>query len=633
MATVPALAQSASRGSKHELSYASPLVIRMRGDLPDTESLERHNSKRQSEGFNDEDGKLGDDGRKRRSWGTNVVVPKNHVKFRLTCLETDEGWELGQKILNIIDKYHLNQRDVSVKFSFFGRQSIIDPEPHPCLTLYVPAKRGTVDDTWLQCARELRGLLISNDLASCSVEIVDPMVFTPVSTYPVLQKDKVFWEWEPLLKELLVRLDLTSIRFIGCFRRGRAPTVLDCSPTLLILVDRNQDWTETREKVVSILKKWRLQMLAVEIVMDRPVYQAGRKGISTGLVEGLLTNDSRTMATESIASSRNRDSSGTLGCFLSLKHPSSDEWRTFALTCWHVVVPPFAGLSDGDKKLIENWNKNGILPTSTTANADIYHLLGVDHPTRLAYGEQVSMMEEVIEEIEGQKKYQMCQQLERDDALEMLSGDARRGYENLKSDINKQKADLQTLHDRFENGHRLLGHKDLGLRKDGKNHPTNLDWALVHLIPARQPSNRFFDQSPRVIPQSFAPRSILQSLEMHGDKVFMHGYRSGNSIGVYNGLPVANIEAKMKEGVDTTAITLDYSIIGLKGEHFSARGDSGAMVSHKRRTSTGTESVIIGMVFAGFEKEGITSFTRADFLLDDIKEMTKARDIELSWST
>jgi hypothetical protein len=34
----------------------------------------------------------------------------------------------------------------------------------------------------------------------CSVEIVDPMVFTPVNTYPVLQKDKVFWEWESLLR-------------------------------------------------------------------------------------------------------------------------------------------------------------------------------------------------------------------------------------------------------------------------------------------------------------------------------------------------------------------------------------------------------------------------------------------------
>lgn len=379
MATVSTLPPS-SRGSKHELSYASPLLIQMCEDRPDRESLERYDSKRRSGGFNDENGKLGDDGRKRRSWGSsddqgrlthdnlhnedlrvggpylcsiptaNMPIRPNHIHFRLTCLETQEGGELGKKILSIIDKYHLNQRGVSLQFSFFGRQSIIDPEPQPCLTLYIPANRETVDNNWLQCARELRGLLISNGLASCSVEIVDPMMFTPMNTYPVLQKDKVFWEWEPLLQDLLVQLDLTSIRFIGCFRRGRGPKLLDCSPTLLIVVDRSQDWTETREKVVSILKKRHLHMLAVEIVMDRPVYQAGSEGISTGLLEGLLKNDGRTMATESIASSRNHDSSGTLGCFLKLKHPSSDEWRTFALTCWHVVVPPFAGLSHGDKK-------------------------------------------------------------------------------------------------------------------------------------------------------------------------------------------------------------------------------------------------------------------------------------------
>ncbi|OQE18073.1 hypothetical protein PENFLA_c022G10726 [Penicillium flavigenum] len=61
---------------------------------------------------------------------------------------------------------------------------------------------------------------------------------------------------------------------------------------------------------------------------------------------------------------------------------------------------------------------------------------------------------------------------------------------------------------------------------------------------ARQPSNKFFDERPRFIPQSFAPRSILQSLEMHGIEVFMHGYRSGN----YNGFRVAKIEAEMEEG-------------------------------------------------------------------------------------
>ena len=48
-----------------------------------------------------------------------------------------------------------------------------------------------MDDTWLQCARELRGLLISNDLASCSVEIVDPMVFTPVNTILFSKKTSV----------------------------------------------------------------------------------------------------------------------------------------------------------------------------------------------------------------------------------------------------------------------------------------------------------------------------------------------------------------------------------------------------------------------------------------------------------
>lgn len=112
----------------------------------------------------------------------------------------------------------------------------------------------------------------------------------------------------------------------------------------------------------------------------------------------------------------------------------------------------------------------------------------------------------------------------------------------------------------------------------------------------------------------------------------MHGYRSGTRIGVYNGLRVGNIQAEMKEGVITTVTTLEYSITGLNGEPFSVRGDSGAMVICKRKTATGTENVIIGMVFAGFEKERITRFTRADFLLDDIKEMTKARDIELFWS-
>lgn len=96
----------------------------------------------------------------------------------------------------------------------------------------------------------------------------------------------------------------------------------------------------------------------------------------------------------------------------------------------------------------------------------------------------------------------MWQQRERDDALEMLSSHHRQGYEKIKSDIKKQKDDLQTLHDRFKNGQQLLEcvfsasgfkQKNFGLGKDGENYSTNLDWALVHLSPTRQPSNKVCD--------------------------------------------------------------------------------------------------------------------------------------------
>jgi hypothetical protein len=116
---------------------------------------------------------------------------------------------------------------------------------------------------------------------------------------------------------------------------------------------------------------------------------------------------------------------------------------------------------------------------------------------------------------------------------------------------------------------------------------------------------------------------------MHGDKVYMHG--SENGIGLYNGLRVANIEAEVEEGVVNTVITIEHSITGPKGEAFSMRGDSGAMVNCKRRTAIGTQNVVIRMVYGGFEKERITRFTRADFLVEDIMEVTKARDIGIFW--
>ncbi|KAJ5171849.1 hypothetical protein N7492_004442 [Penicillium capsulatum] len=464
-------------------------------------------------------GKLGDDGRKRRSWGSgddegrltqdnlhnedlriggpylcsiptaNLPVPRNHIKFRLACLETHEGREFGQKILNIIDKYHLDQR------------------------------------------------------------------------------------------------------------AGLHPR--ECAPTVLIMVDRSQDWTETREKVVSILKERRLQMLAVEIVMDRPVYQTGHKGISAGLLEGLLKNDGGTMATESTASSRSLDSSGTLGCFLNLKHPSSDEWRTFALTCWHVVLPPFAGLSD--EKDYRPWRKQ----------FNILKLGGIIRCVKIL----------------NVRAHLKCSVIKVARAMKIPSPRSKSKKTMFKPCMIISQKATDYLGAFFSaSGFKW---KNLGLELDGVNYPINLDWAFVQLSPALKASNEIFDPVPRHIPGSFAPRSILRRPEMYGNKVFMHGCRSGDRIGAYNGLPVATIEAEIKEGVITMVPTLGYSITGLKGDAFSIRGDSGAMIGYEWKTPIGNKIAIVGMVIAGFEKEPITRFARVDFLVDDIKETSNASDIEL----
>ncbi|KAJ5719687.1 hypothetical protein N7493_007265 [Penicillium malachiteum] len=654
MAAISTLLRSPSRGSDHELSYASPLVIRMAGDQPDRESLERHNSKRRSGSFNDEDGKLGDDGRKRRSLGSsddeggltsdnlhnedlrvggpylcsiptkNVAIPARHPEFQLTSMETPEGMALAQQITTILDQFQLKQ--TGVRFLFIGRRSIIDPEPQACLTLFVPAEREQVDDTWLKCARKLRSLLIQNELESCSVEIADNMAFTPTNTYPILHTDDVFWNWEPLLQELLAQLDLKSIIFIGCYRRGRSTTVLDCPPTLLILVDRKKDWTVTREKVISILKSRRLQMLAVEIVKDRPVTRGYREGISPGLLKGFMEKKDRTMAGDSIASSQNHYGSGTLGCFLKLRSPSSDDWRTFALTCWHVVVPSYAGLSDDDQKLIENWNKNGI-PASIAKTDDVRRLLLVDHATRLAYQEEVEKIEETIQEIKDGKMFKMFKDLELRDALEMLTPQQCQNYNEDKSELKKHEENLRILHERFKNDDQVLGTVSLAPGSNGIKYFTSLDWALVHLSSHRQPSNKF-DERPS-LPDEFASAAILQSLELHEAEVSHHGYRTRNNTGIYSGLRVASIAAQINEKNTIRIPTLEYSVLGVNGQPFALQGDSGAMVSYKRKVEEGSQRVIVGMVFAGFEKENITRITRSDILLKDIMDTVGAKEAEI----
>ncbi|KAJ5697975.1 hypothetical protein N7488_011659 [Penicillium malachiteum] len=91
-------------------------------------------------------------------------VGSRTADLNFPSMETPEGVALAQQIITILDQFQIKQ--TGVRFLFVGRKSIIDPEPQACLTLFVPAEREQVDDTWLKCARMLRSLLIDNELES-----------------------------------------------------------------------------------------------------------------------------------------------------------------------------------------------------------------------------------------------------------------------------------------------------------------------------------------------------------------------------------------------------------------------------------------------------------------------------------
>jgi hypothetical protein len=86
-------------------------------------------------------------------------------------------------------------------------------------------------------------------------------------------------------------------------------------------------------------------------------------------------------------------------------------------------------------------------------------------------------MKKIINGIEGEDQYQIWKQLESDDTLEKLSTKHRRGYEKMKSNVNKEKDNLQALNDYFIHGHQRPGHvfsasgfkhKNFSLGKDGE---------------------------------------------------------------------------------------------------------------------------------------------------------------------
>lgn len=72
-----------------------------------------------------------------------------------------------------------------------------------------------------------------------------------------------------------------------------------------------------------------------------------------------------------------------------------------------------------------------------------------------------------------------------------------------------------------------------------------------------------------------------------------------------------------------TKKTLEHSVLGMSGKHFSDLGDSGAPVFD-------SSGAFIGMIFSGSREHPISYITLAKDLFDDIKRVTGATHVRVA---
>ncbi|KAJ5171765.1 hypothetical protein N7492_004358 [Penicillium capsulatum] len=235
MSTIPLPITSKSRGSELEPAYASPIVSRVvLSEMGvDMASLHRHNRKTQlPRALNDEAGKLGDDGRKRRTNGSSddkgeiaedgfsdedlrvggpylcsipfssTALPWTNPLQDLLQHKTSNGERIFTRIRQILSSKNVHVIegacwDDPVMVSL--NRSNFNPEPEhvPIITIF--ATRHAMDDLWPRTARQIHFLLQGEHFGHVSVDIIDLHALRPPKTLTVSMSD-------PILKSRSLRV-------------------------------------------------------------------------------------------------------------------------------------------------------------------------------------------------------------------------------------------------------------------------------------------------------------------------------------------------------------------------------------------------------------------------------------------
>ncbi|KAG5205242.1 hypothetical protein GTR04_3869 [Trichophyton interdigitale] len=479
-------------------------------------------------------------------------------------------------------------------------------------TALVTARKHVVtSDSWFRACKEMLQLFQSKGFMQLNVEIIDTRANPQLISYPVSVSDPFVDSWHvlrPVILEILAKCDWTLLCVVR--RRNRNHFEGPITVALTVTEESTHDWTTVRDRIVELLDSRGHYNVAVEICrsniwhassFDDPVLNRRDWAIKAKPGGSLGPRGSTTSAS-------------TFGGFIDLQHPISQEWERFGMTNFHCVI---AGSESHPS--YERWIKEGIKPGDNSNN------LQLDHPALQDHESSLQHYRKEIDEVRSDVSDSLRQRI--------LSGDPSVSR-SQKIIYERQQAALSEIGETlriatsFDQQKRYLGsvYAASGFKVNKKRQ--FLDWALVDVDKRRITVNEIppdgtVSSKYRVYTPSQPIMTGTSSVD-EGDRVFKVGRKTGFTGGTVNDIRLSDLQGWVtnaqgqREYVQGTATV----ILPWKCDTFGDPGESGSFVmDHETR--------FIGLHVGGDRDRNIGLVIEAQSLFEDIKEVTKCRDVRI----
>ena len=520
------------------------------------------------------------------------------------------------------------------------RTEHIQAAPQSADYIFIQVTEPSEGGEWLHAVNEILDSCRQRGLNGLNVEIADPRGLVPKISATISPTSPIVREWERVLLPDILQALILNVEWLTIDLVNRAPGTNFGSagkasfiPTILIMIQENtkESYTMARAKIRSLLDS-RFPEVAVEVIrgsLDSCV------GVGVDELASVFEHhDDKLWQDEGyMGASIQRagtGSSGTLGCFIKLRHLNRG-WSTYGLTNFHVVMPDHNDCHDSQTL---SWIQYGLRPGFATT-------FQINMPSEIDLDAVRTHYVQIIQEIEGDVRegippnklllaYRALEAEGLNPEEYMPRGQARRV--RMIERVATSRERINAIDGRRNNMRLGVAYAGSGIRR--LHSQQIVDWALISVDNARIPAGNELPIDIDDIYMTSSEMNRIGSLAP-SQEVFKIGRRSNQTRGYVNPVKAtmllawANENGIMRRDYGKAWTVTDRKVEDEEGKenkgskYFSDKGDSGSAVFTKA-------GEFVGLLHAGVEPyRDITYVTSAQELVEDIKHITGAVEVAM----